>query len=248
MGLYGAERKGGKVLAEEDGRNKAIIGIDRENKWISAIVVKKKGIDAYAIEAIGKEIENSGFNRVIMKSDQEPAIKALLLAVKNERGEEVNIKKRAELIPEKSPVGESRANGEVERYVQTVQGQVRTLKMSLETRYQMKVEESHNVLPWLIMYAAMLINICRVGEDGKTAYERRRGKKFKRELPEFGESIWYLKPGSAGKDKLDERWGDGVYLGMISESCELYIGSKESIIKVRTCARRGEADRWRKRN
>ena len=54
------------------------------------------------------------------------------------------------------------------------------------------------------MYAAMLINICHVGEDGKTAYERRRGKKFKRELPEFGESVWYLKPGTAGKDELDE--------------------------------------------
>ena len=111
---------------------------------------------------------------------------------------------KAELVPEKSPVSESRANGEVERYVQTVQGQVRTLKMSLETRYHMKISESHNCLPWLIMYAAMLINICSIGEDGKTAYERRRGKKFKRELPEFGVSIWYLKPGSAGRDKLDE--------------------------------------------
>jgi len=68
--------KDGKVLAEEDGRNKTIIGIDRENKWISAIVVKRKGVDAYAIEAIGKGIENSGFSRVIMKSDQEPAVKA----------------------------------------------------------------------------------------------------------------------------------------------------------------------------
>ena len=134
MGLYGTKRKDGKVLEEEDGMNKTIIGIDRENKWISVIVVKRKGIDAYAIDAIGKEIDNSGFNRVIIKSDQEPAIRALLQAVKNERGDEMNIEKRVELIPEKSPVGESRANGEVERYVQTVQGQVRTLKMSLESR------------------------------------------------------------------------------------------------------------------
>ena len=65
------------------------------------------------------------------------------------------------------------------------------------------------------MYAAMLLNICSIGEDGKTAYERRRGKRFKREIPEFAESIWYLKPGSTGKNKLDERWGDGVYLGII---------------------------------
>ena len=111
----------------------------------------------------------------------------------------------------------------------------------------MKIQEGHNVLPWLIMYAAMLLNICRVGEDGRTAYERRRGKKFRREVPEFGESIWYLKPGSAGKDKLDKRWGDGVYLGIIEDSSELYIGTKDGVIKVRTFARRGEEDRWRRK-
>ena len=83
------------------------------------------------------------------------------------------------MILEKSPVAESRANGEVERYVQTVQSQVRTLKMSLETPYEVKIEEGHNVLPWLIMCAAMLLNICSVGEHGRMACERRRGKKFR---------------------------------------------------------------------
>ena len=121
------------------------------------------------------------------------------------------------------------------------------MKTALETRYKMKISETHNVLAWLIMYAAMLINICSVGEDSRTAYERLRGKKFKREIPEFGESVWYLKSGSAGKDKLDEGWGDGVYLGVIEESCELHIGTKEGFIEVRTFARRGEEHRWRKK-
>ena len=49
-----------------------------------------------------------------MKSDQEPAIRALLQPVKNERAEEINIQKRVELVPEKSPASESRANGEIE--------------------------------------------------------------------------------------------------------------------------------------
>ncbi len=49
---------------------------------------------------------------------------------------------------------------------------------------------------------SMLMDICSVGDDGKTAYERRRGKKFKRELSELGESIWYTKSGSAGKTNL----------------------------------------------
>ena len=128
-------------------------------------------------------------------------------AAKNERAEEI------EIGLENSPVAGSKMNGEVERYVQTVQGQVRTMKMALGTRYKTKIGEGHNILPWLIMYAAMLINICSVGEDGKTAFERGRGKIFERELPEFGESIWYLKQGSTGKDKLEEKWGDGTYLG-----------------------------------
>ena len=81
--------KDGRIIEDEDGRNKTIIGIDRENKWVSAIVVQKKGLDPYAVEAIGKEIGNSGFNRVIIKSDQEPAIRKLLEAVKNERAEEI---------------------------------------------------------------------------------------------------------------------------------------------------------------
>ena len=56
------------------------------------------------------------------------------------------------------------------------------------------------------MYAAMLIDMRNVSDDGKTAYERHRWTSFRGEVPEFGESIWYLKSGLAGKDQLDERW------------------------------------------
>ena len=88
----------------------------------------------------------------------------------------------------------------------------------------------------LIMYATMLVNICNVGEDGEAVYERRGGKTSKREIPEFGENVWYLKPGPAGKVKLHERCGDGVYPGIIEDSSELYIGTTEGITKVRTFA------------
>ena len=91
----------------------------------------------------------------------------------------------------------------------------------------------------------LLSSTCSVGEDGKMAYERRRRKSLDREVLEFVESVWCLKPGSAGKDKLDERWGDGIYLNIIEESSGLYIGTKEGMIKVRTFARRGESDQCR---
>ena len=44
-----------------------------------------------------------------------------------------------ELQPEESPVGESQSNGEIERAIQTIQGQVRAVKLALESRYQCKV-------------------------------------------------------------------------------------------------------------
>ena len=86
------------------------------------------------------------------------------------------------------------------------------------------------------MHPAMPLNMCSVGEDGRTAYERRRGKQFRREVPDFGESIWYLKPGTAGKETLDRRWGDEVDLGIIEESSEIDIGTKDGILKARTFA------------
>ncbi len=89
-----------------------------------------------------------------MKSDQEPAMKELLRAVKAERPEDL------ELQPEDSPVGESKSNGEIERAIQTVQGQVRTLKLAMRKRYNRNIREDHPVWPWLVMYAGILFNIC----------------------------------------------------------------------------------------
>ena len=58
------------------------------DKWISAFVVPEKGACEYAVKAVSREIQNAGCNRLIIKSDQEPAIKELLRAVKRERERE----------------------------------------------------------------------------------------------------------------------------------------------------------------
>ena len=94
---------------------------------------------------------------------------------------------------EVSPVGDSKANGEIERAVKTVQGQVRTLKSALVEHYKTTFNEDHVRLPWLIAHAASLICKFTIGEDGMTAHERARGRKFSKPLPEFGECILYAK-------------------------------------------------------
>ena len=104
-----------------------LVSRDRRSKWINAAVVPQKGNCAYAVKRLAEDIGALGYSWVILKSDQEPAVKELKARVKMERGEDI--------IMEESPAYEHRSNGEVERAIQTVQGQVRTLKSAMETRY-----------------------------------------------------------------------------------------------------------------
>ena len=54
-----------------------------------------------------------GYKKILLKSDQEPALLALLREVKTASGIDV-------VIPENSPVGESQSNGTIERAVQSI--------------------------------------------------------------------------------------------------------------------------------
>eukprot|EP00974_Lingulodinium_polyedra_P004404 411738-Lingulodinium_polyedra.AAC.1 len=54
-----------------------------------------------------------------------------------------------------------------------------------------------------------------VGHDGKTAYERCKGKSAKVQGVEFGEGVrWKRRPVGGGLGKLRSMWDDGVFLGV----------------------------------
>ena len=195
--------KGKKGDVEEEAKGNPILVMHcRETKVTWSRVVLKKGVDPYSIKVLSDMILFTGHKRVILKSDGESSIKALKDAVKNSSEFNMGV--------EVSPVGDSKANGEVERAIKTVQGQVRTLKSALDEHYKTNFNENHVLLPWLISYAASLISKFTIGADGKTAHERARGRKFNRALPEFGECILYAKylP-KKGYDKLEPQWGNG---------------------------------------
>ena len=141
-------------------------------------------------------------------------------------------------------MGESSSNGFIERAIQDVQGQIRTIKLAVESRYKSVIKEDHPILPWIVKYAGITISLCRKGEDGRTAYERRRGERYLRELPDFGECVWHLKPESASVNKLESRWENEIFVGIREESNEILVMTKEGVIKVMTFKRRPEGERW----
>ena len=82
-------------------------------------------------------------------------------------------------MPEYSPGRSSGSNGLIERVIKEVQGQLRAMKSALDTRVGVDIRGTSNILPWMVEYASVLINRYLVGKDGKTTYERLRGKKSK---------------------------------------------------------------------
>ena len=85
-----------------------------------------------------------------------------------------------------------------------------------------------------------------VGSDGMTAYERIRGKKYRRELPIFGERIYYLPMDrNRGRaNKLSEKWLLGVYLGLKLGSNEVCIGTPTGVVRAAAVKRRASDKRF----
>ena len=70
-----------------------------------------------------------------------------------------------QMIPEVSPPGEHQANGDIENTKKRVKGRFKTLKDALDTKYEMRIQEDHMSIPWLIGHAAATLNRRRVGQD-----------------------------------------------------------------------------------
>ena len=204
---------------------------DRSTGDIASHVVPTKGDHWFAIKMVRAEIGYLGHKRVTLKSDQESAMLTLKEAVKRESPEDVSL--------EESPVGESQSNGMVERAIQEIQGQVRTLRDAWESRYGCRMQEDNHAVPWMVRHAGNLLSRGLKGQDGKTPYCRIKGHECRREQAEFGECVHYLKPDSTGMHKADPRWDTGVWLGMRDRTGEYLIGTENGVIKVRTIRRKG---------
>ena len=178
---------------------------------------------------------------IVAKSDQEPAIVSIVSEVGRIRAAEGG----GRYIVESSPVGSSGSNGVVERAIRSVEQQVRVMKDALEQRTGLKFTPRHPAMTWITEYASHLLNRFEVGHDGKTAYERCKGKKAKTLGIEFGEAILWKRQAIGGAlAKMSCLWEDGVYLGVRGASGEIVVGDKNGVWKTRSVQRKPLSQRW----
>jgi len=216
---------------------------ERDSRMSLFTVVPRKGATGeYAARRAAGFCKELGFiaSPIIIRSDQEPAIKSLVEDIARWRAP-------AQTVIEMSPVGSSQSNGVIERAIQSFEGLLRTMKSSLEHKWKSEIPAGHAVYSWMSEYCSFLLNRFEVGADGKTAYERLKGKKAKMQGLEFAEGVWF-KNKRTNQPKHLSVWQDGIYLGIKGLSGEMVIGTKDGIWKTRTCQRKPKEERWREQN
>ncbi len=140
-----------------------------------ARVVPSKGLDSHAVESVKKMIERLGYKKIIMKSDNEPAILAFKEAVRRETD--------VEIVTEEVPVADHQAKGLVEN----VQGKFRVINYALEGRQGRRKDGEQPVVPWMVMRAAQVVNRSRKDDEGFSSNRRWKGREFTKPVAEFGE-------------------------------------------------------------
>jgi hypothetical protein len=179
---------------------------------------------------------------MIVKSDQEPAITSIVAEVGRVRAAAGG----GRYIVETSPVGSSGSNGIVERAIRSVEQQVRVMRDALEHRAAIKLTARHPLMPWVVEYAGYLLSRFEVSHDGKTSYERCKGKRAKTLGVEFGESIlWKRKPVGGSLAKAVCLWEDGIFLGVRGASGEIIVGDARGVWKTRSIQRKPLKERWK---
>ena len=197
--------------------------------------------DHWRVKRTEEDIQLLGYSTITYRVDNEPAILELQEKVRDLR----TMRNGAQTLVDNTPPKHSKSAGPIEKGVQEVEEQIRTLKLALEERIQCRISITSLVFQWLVEYASVLINRFSIGHDGKTPYSRLKGRSSRRPLAEFGECIFYKVPKSHGRLlKLEPRWRPGVWIGIDQRTNEAIIGTDQGTVKARSIRRRPSSSRW----
>ncbi|MDA8582757.1 reverse transcriptase domain-containing protein [bacterium] len=233
---------------EKASDNPMLVMLDEETGDKFARATGRKGLGesdemTWLIQDMSEELKSWGHQggdggHIILKSDGESSIVAVRDALSRMHG--------GRCIPEAPLKGESQSNGRVEEAGKTVREFVRVFKQQLEDKAKMVVAPDDVIVLWMIRWAAMIPSRYLVGRDGRTAYERRRGRRCKMPVVPFGESVWFrqLKDNQKRSKKFDSEWKEGVWLGQSRSSNESLIGTGSGVIRAWSVKRRPEGERW----
>ena len=234
-------------LGEKKDGNPILFGRDSKQRWYFALPVPAKGIQQdWSNKTFAEHVASAGHRRMHMKTDTEASIQAFKRVVSSNLSQVHG----QEVVPQEAH-DDSSSNGMAEDAVREGKAKARTLSEVVATNLQMVVKATDPGVAWMVMWAAMTINIGRKGADGRTAWELRHGKKFQRPVADFAELILY-QPESKPPSRLTPKFLKGIFLGIVLRSNDIYVGTEDGdVVEARSFKRlpkgtSGAQEIWKK--
>eukprot|EP00435_Cladocopium_sp_Y103_P034158 s1161_g8.t1 len=225
-------------MNEEPNARPHLVAIDRKTGMMMATALEKKGVgDATGRKLLTRFLELLGYKEVVLKSDGEHP----LVRLKKDAGREATTVTK--VVCEESPAGDSKANGEAESAVREVKWRIRAVRLTLEKKLGVKLEDGHPLVQWIPRYASEQANRFRVGADGRTPEERRTGKKWIKPLPLFGEKV-LIKPAGKGKKTDMARMVPARFVGMHNRFGSVLGMTSEGVIVGSGFHRLADDEQW----
>ena len=109
----------------------------------------------------------------------------------------------------------------------------------------MVLKDDHPLRAWIPEYAGVLLGRFQVAADGKTPYERLKGKGYRQALVDFGGRVMFMPTVLGTKmNKLESKWDFGRFCGIRPRSNQAFIMTSDGVKKASLCRRLPEPDRW----
>ena len=224
---------------------KVLVVFDGETKSLFAHAIPKKGLDehGYIVDQVAQDVIWLGHSRVVVRSDNEPAIVKLV----TEALKKLKVSGLDQAAAEGSVPYDPQTNGAAESAVNLTKGMMRTLQLCLEDRVGARIPVTHPVMSWLVRHAAQLRTLRVRGRDGQTAYQRARGTESSVKLIGFGEFCRYkLRSQEKPKNGLPWKWHMGIWLGVdrLTSQYMFWDNVSGSIRYARTFMRLPDVQKW----
>ena len=139
---------------------------------------------------------------------------------------------------EESAAYDFQSNGSTEIGIRLIRGLFGTTKLCLEARIAKLIPITHPLVPQIFQHVALLLNAVERGEDGRTPWDRARGRPCKQHILGIAESMLFKLPGKRSRRDPDgnmgRQWGDGVFFCYLRSSNTYAIAMTDGRV---TCAR-----------
>ena len=208
---------------------------DKKTGCLGATQVPSQGVEPYSQAFLVGWLRGLGYKRLVMRSDNERALLALLRSVAaNLEG--------AEVVEQSCPEGDHAANGLAEVAVREAKAQVRVLKSHLEERLGRRLEWTEPLASWIVRHAANCLSRYRVQADGRTPDQRRTGKKWRRlaSLARESPSTQWLREGERRAAGDAERMLDGIFVGHHERTGAALFLTSKGVLRGMRIQRRAE--------